>query len=292
MRLSRSRSFLVLSMVAGLMLGFGPTPQAVAQTTITFLKCVPGAPSTVGCDNVLNMKNTVRLQLANLPLGSIVLASTDAYPISGFFRRCTGPRGLADYCPITSDEAAMAALDNELNARAASINPVDIPPEVGTGVGIQPETINSYVTGFFTAVGAPQTSWWHGITNFPIVTYYTVVDARDGSQHQVFINDRIVVKFTSTGMTAELKYVGPLGPQNQQWLYVEGTLRNADGTPYVPPPPPAAANPVGVPIGLVANYVPSAGGILLQFAAGAICKGHSIVSGTGWSYIRDFYFPC
>ena len=96
-----------------------------APTTIAVRKC-----SIYACDSAMSLRTKLASRTATLPLGSLVFVSSQQYPLSAFARICPGPRGGRDACLITAGDLGAVELDNEVYARAAAIEPIDIPPDV------------------------------------------------------------------------------------------------------------------------------------------------------------------
>jgi hypothetical protein len=214
---------------------------------IGFAKCVVGPTNT--CRTAIELRNAGRLSglLGSMNYGSYILVSGEVTPMSAITTVCQQQSRPGVYvktvCLVTPDDISAAELDGNIHVRALAIRPVDIPAAISaTPYSQPPEVIGAYVTSVIHATGPFGTNAWHFIFGGGYI-YYDNIDMRSGAHENVFMNDRIVVKY-SNGQTEQFKFVGPNGPQNQQWLRVEGTLRNADGTDPAAPPP-VAAIPVG-----------------------------------------------
>jgi hypothetical protein len=77
-----------------------------------------------------------------------------------------------------------------------------------------------------TAVGAPATNFWHGLTNFGQFVSMTLVDQQNGKTYQVYVGDTITVQY-SDGSTEKFQYLGPA--PSVMWKRVPGSLRDASG---------------------------------------------------------------
>ncbi len=139
----------------------GMAGTASASTTIAVRKC-----SVYACDSALSLKNEARVAYANLPLGSIVFVSSQQYPLSAFVRICPGPRGGKDACLITSGDLGAVELDNEVYARAAAIEPIDIPTDFGrSATQATPELVEGHVLSILVSTGRNGINPWHNLFN-------------------------------------------------------------------------------------------------------------------------------
>jgi hypothetical protein len=268
----------------------------IATLTVLLLSHAMGAQAapyiavkqcTEPCTTINQLKNDVRLSsLAFLPLGSIVFVSGEVTPLSAYVRICTGPRGGRDACPMTPDEVAAADLDNRHHARAATIRPITIPPEIAPNPSATPETIQQYITQVLNVTGPFGRGSWRNIIQGDFL-WYEVLDTRSQTLEQVFINDVIVAKF-SNGQSAEYKFVGPYVTGGMVWHLVEGSVRNADGSdPTASTPPPAAggegfANLVVAWQGSLSGWIPST-----QY-----CMVRASVCSDADCSLRDYFVPC
>jgi hypothetical protein len=212
-----------------------------------FHKCVPSAGNT--CASALELRNAARTSglLGSMQYGSYILATTDARPLSALTTVCQGPPRQPGWpptktlCLVTPDDIGAFDLDQSIHARALAIEPVDIPPAIATGpFAADIEVIQHHLATVIDVSGAPPCGyallheWWP-----PVSPYCYVLDLRFGMLHKVWINDVITVRY-SNGQTEQFKFGGPTMPSGQFWMRVEGTIKNADGTPWVPATPPAA----------------------------------------------------
>jgi hypothetical protein len=230
--------FLALALVA---------PHVYGTETIRAIKC--------DCDSMQSMQ----MAAANgaWQQGSIVLVSSETWPISAYFVQEYNLFYLPPwYAPvnipwaffITLDETTAAQLDNKLYARAAQLQPVEIPPEVADSASADPELFEPYITsqaGPFTVLpGPPRVDIWHMITHWgTLSTYYEVLDKRNGEVSSVHIGDTVVIKFQDQS-TLELRFWGPEGPAGKIFEHVSGSERDANGSPFTGYNG-APSNPVG-----------------------------------------------
>jgi hypothetical protein len=212
---------------------------------VTRRKCV--ANGSNACDGPYALKTDMIDSglLGSLPFGALIISTSDSQPISAFLTVCSDS-GVKSAC-VLSDNIGLKDLDNRLFARAAQIDPIDIPPGVATS-GIQGgpnwELVSGNVQGQLAFTGASSYSIWHGLWTLSLnIVYMDFVDSRDGSVHRVWINDEITVKF-SDGSTAKMRLEGPAAAGGLFFKLVEGSERDANGDP-VTGPPPIAANPIG-----------------------------------------------
>lgn len=243
-------SFLLRFAMALVMLG-GMVGTAGAAPAVAVYKC-----RTFTCDSALSLKNEARVAGHSLPLGSIVLVSSERYPLSAIAYMCTGPRGGRDACLITSGDSGAIALDNEIYARATAIEPIDIPPETApSATGAIYELVESYVfrNGLLIATGRVGWNPWHNLFNPLTWPWMEIHDDRSRVTHTVYAGDRITVRFRD-GSTAQLELIGPQGPSGHFFHWVSGSERDRNGNPFTSGSA-AAASPASGGFDLMAPWL-------------------------------------
>ena len=245
--------FSFLRFVLTLFVFVGGVGVAHAAPAVAVYKC-----RIYACDSALSLKNEARLAGYNLPLGSIVFVSSEHYPLSAIARMCTGARGARDACLITSGDFGAIDLDNEVYARATSIEPIDIPPETApSATQAIYELVESYVFRDTLLVATGRVGWnpWHDLFNPLTWPWMEIYDERSGIMNTVYAGDRITVRFQD-GSTAQLEMIGPQGPSGHFFHWVNGSERDGSGNPfgYVPSGP---ATPGSAGFDLMAPWLDS-----------------------------------
>lgn len=286
-------SVLRLVLAAAIALG-GVVNSALADpTTIAVHKC-----AFYACDNAMSLKNEARMAYSSLPMGSIVFVSSQQYPLSAFVRICPGPRGGRDACMITSGDLGAVELDNRVYARAAAIEPIDIPPDVAPSAGQSiPELVESWIfrPELLVHTGRFGTSPLHNLFNPSNWVWMEFYDDRAKDVVRVYTGDRIVVRFAN-GSTAQLELFGPYAPSGHFFHWVPSSERDINGNPigYIPPPLPAI--PTGAGFALTPPWFDAAFGSGLPFGVCAFLQSHcEFVSGSATQldcYYRRQAFPC
>lgn len=231
----------------------GAVGAAHAAPSVAVYKC-----RIYACDSALSLKNEARLAGYNLPLGSIVFVSSAHYPLSAIARMCTGARGARDACLITSGDLGAVELDNEVYARATSIEPIDIPPEIApSATQAIYELVESHIfrPGLLIATGRVGWNPWHNLFNPLTWPWMEIHDDRSGVTSNVYAGDRITVRF-SNGSTAQLEMIGPQGPSGHFFHWVNGSERDSNGNPFTSGPA-ASATPASGGFDLAAPWLDS-----------------------------------
>lgn len=222
-------------LVAACALG-GTAGIAHADPTIAVRKC-----SVYACDSALSLKNEARAAYGSLPVGSIVFVSSQQYPLSAFVRICAGPRGAKDACLITSGDLGAVELDNEVYARAAAIEPIDIPSDVApSATQAIPELVEGHVAGILVSTGRNGINPWRDLFNPLTWPWIEFVDTRAPTLHQVFAKDRITLKFAD-GSTVQAEMMGQAAPSGHYFRFLPDSIRLPNGEPLVQLPSPPAA---------------------------------------------------
>ena len=262
-----------------------------AQTTIAVRKC-----SFYACENAMQLKNEARIAFANLPLGSIVFVTSQLYPLSAFARICPGPRaGVKDACLITSGDLGAVELDNEMYARAATIEPIDIPPEVApTATQATPELVEGWVLSVLVTTGRNGINPWHNLLNPLVWPWLEFYDTRAGALRQVYAKDRITLKFAD-GSTVQAEMMGIAAPSGHYFHFMPDTIRLPNGEPLVELVPPLPAAPFGAGLDLTPPWINAAFGSLLPYGYCALMQSHCEFVAKEYRldcYYRRHRFPC
>lgn len=288
----KHRSFvrLLLSAVAAFALWGGITEVAYAAPTIAVRKC-----SIFPCDSALSLKNEARVAYGGLPLGSIVFVSSQQYPLSAFVRICTGSRGGKDACLITSGDLGAVELDNRVYARAAEIEPIDIPPDIaGSATQAIPELVEGWILGpVLRATGRNGWSPWHNIFNPLTWHWMEFFDYRSKTLHKVFSLDRITLRFAD-GSSVQAEMVGLAAASGHFFRFLPDTIRLPNGAPLVQSPPVPAA-PSGSGINVTPPWLNAVFAGTMPFNYCSFLHSHcEFVSGGQVlnCYYRQEQFPC
>jgi hypothetical protein len=141
--------------------------------------------------------------------GSTIVVISTTYPISGTFTVGGGCYTVTP--PGTTTNMSTGAFDARMFARGA-MPPIKIP------VGHNPDAIEFAIEDIQAVLPTtslpPGYTLWHGLTNFPQVVYYTVVNAQTGQTFQVYVGDTITVQYAD-GWTEKFKFLGPEAGQLQ-----------------------------------------------------------------------------
>lgn len=221
-----------------LLVVLGAVGAARAAPAVAVHKC-----RFLNCDDAMSLKNEARMAYGSLPLGSIVFVSSERYPLSAFVRICTGPRGGKDACMITSGNLGAVELDNEVYARATTIEPIDIPVDIApSATRAIYELVEGYIfrNGVLFATGRVGWNPWHDLFNPLTWPFMEIHDDRSGVTGDVYAGDRITVRFAD-GSTAQLEMIGPHAPSGHFFHWVSGSERDPDGNPFTSPPAASAA---------------------------------------------------
>jgi hypothetical protein len=245
-------SFLRFVLTLFVLLG-GAVGAAHAAPAVAVHKC-----QFYSCDSAVSLKNEARLAYGGLPLGSIVFVSSTQYPLSAFVRICTGPRGGRDACLITAGDYGAIELDNEVYARAAAIEPIDIPPATAPSAT---QAIYELVQGYvfhperLIVTGRNGINPWHDLFNPLTWEWMEIYDERTKTNNTVYAGDRITVRFAD-GSTAQLKMVGLGAPSGHFFVWVAGSERDSNGNPLMGAPT-GAAPPASAGFDLLAPWLDS-----------------------------------
>ncbi len=230
---------LLLAAVTALVAWGGSFGVAHAGPTIAVRKC-----SIFPCDSALSLKNEARAAYAALPLGSIVFVSSQQYPLSAFVRICSGPRGAKDACLITSGDLGAIELDNQVYARAAAIEPIDIPIDVArSATQAIPELAEAWLFTARILATTGRTGWspWHDLFNPLTWPWMEFFDFRSNTFHKVHTKDRITLRFAD-GSTAQAEMQGLAAASGHFFRFLPDTIRLANGHTYVQLSPPLPAS--------------------------------------------------
>jgi hypothetical protein len=262
---------------------------AFASPTIAVRKC-----SVYACDSALSLKNEARVAYGNLPLGSIVFVSSQQYPLSAFVRICPGPRGAKDACLITSGDLGAVELDNEVYARAAVIEPIDIPIDLGrSATQAIHDLVEGHILSILPTTGKNGFNPLHNLFNPLTWPWVEFIDSRTGTLHKVFSDDRITLKFAD-GSTVQAEMTSQAPPSGHYFRILWDTIRLPNGEPLVQLPSPPAS-PTGSGLQLTPPWLAGAFVDTLPFGYCAFLLSHcEFVSGNS---VYDCYFrrqeiPC
>jgi hypothetical protein len=270
----------------------GTIGTAYAAPTVAMRKCQMHA-----CDSAESLRREGRAAAVGLPWDSIVLVTSEQYPLSAFIRVCRGARGFKDACLITSGDLGAVELDNEVFARASKIAPIDIPADVATSAtGAEWEIVEGWIFNQGILVNTGRNGWspWHDL--FEPLTWHWMefVDTRTGEANRVHTKDRITFQFPD-GSTMQAEMVG-LGAASGHWFRaLPDTIRLPNGEPWVAESPPPAY-PTGAGIELATPWLGS--GLLegaLAFAWCSFLQSHCAFANGGAEYdcyYRRHNFPC
>jgi hypothetical protein len=260
-------------------------------TTIAVHKC-----RFYACNDAMSLKNEARMAYGFLPFGSIVFVTSQQYPLSAFVRICPGPRGGRDACMITSGDLGAVELDNRVYARAAAIEPIDIPADVATSASsaIQ-ELAESWAFSSQTLVvtGRIGMNPWHDLFNPLTWTWMEILDTRTNELKKVYVKDRITLRFPD-GSTVEAEMQGPSAASGHFFRFLFETIRLPNGEPlaYTPSLP---ASPVGGGIDLTPPWLAAAfaGGLPYGVCAFLISHCEFVSGGSVYDcYYRREQYPC
>lgn len=261
-------------------------------TTIAVRKC-----SFYACDSALSLKNEARLAYGYLPLGSIVLVTSQQYPLSAFVRICTGPRGGKDACLITSGDLGALELDNRVYARAAAIEPIDIPLTVApSATGAIQEFAEEWAFTSQTLIVTGKTGMnpWHNLFSPLTWVWMEILDTRTNEAKRVYVGDRITLRFAD-GSTVELEMMGPTAPTGHFFRFLFETIRLPNGEPFIAIAPPLPAVPSGSGMDLMAPWLSASysGNLLSGVCAFLISHCEFVAGGSVYDcYYRREQFPC
>jgi hypothetical protein len=264
---------------------------AHANPTIAVRKC-----SVYECNSAVSLKAEARFAYSHLPFGSIVFVSSEQYPLSAFVRICPGPRGGRDACLITAGDLGAVELDNQVYARAAKIQPIDIPADVApTATQAEFEIVEEWYYGrileFTLRSGI---SPWHNIFDPSTWHWMEFLDRRTGELHKVFTRDRVTLRFAD-GSTAQMEMQGVAGPSGHFFRFVFESIRLPNGEPFIAPPQPIAASPAPSTLELTTPWLNASFSGFLAFGYCAFLTGHcEFLSGGAIydCYYRREEYPC
>jgi hypothetical protein len=260
-------------------------------TTIAVRTC-----SVYACDSALSLKNEARIAYGNLPLGSIVFVSSQLYPLSAFVRICTGPRGGKDGCLITAGDLGAVELDNRVYARAAAIEPIDIPLTVAPSATSAIEEIAEewmFTSQTLVATGRVGINPWHDLFSPLTWVWMEILDTRTNELERVYVGDRITLRFPD-GSTVEAEMKGPSAPSGHFFKFMFETIRLPNGEPLAFSPP-LPASPIGAGLDLTPPWLSAAFGGSLPYGVCAFLVSHcEFVSGGSVydCYYRREQYPC
>jgi hypothetical protein len=265
---------------------------AHAAPTIAVRKC-----SIFNCDSAMSLKNEARAGAGNLPLGSIMFVSSQQYPLSAFVRICPGPRGAKDACLITSGDLGAIELDNQVYARAAAIEPIDIPIDIArSATQAIPELAEAWIFTARILETTGRTGWspWHDLFNPLTWPWMEFFDFRTNTFHKVHTKDRITLRFAD-GSTAQAEMQGLAAASGHFFRFLPESIRLANGQPYVQLPPPLPASPSGSALNLTPPWLNGAFAGTLPFGYCAFLQSHCEFL-AGGTQVDCFYrrqeFPC
>jgi hypothetical protein len=284
-------SFLRFFLAAFVLVFCGMVGTAYANPTIAMRKC-----SIYACDSAESLRAEGRAAAVGLPWDSIVLVTSDQYPLSAFVRVCPGSRGAKNACLITSGDLGAIELDNEVFARASKIAPIDIPEDVArSATSAEFELVQEWPYGrileFTLRSGVNP---WHNLFDPSNWHWMEFHDHRTGETQRVYSGDRITVRFAD-GSTAQLELVGLAGPSGHFVRFVPESIRLPNGEPWGADSPPPAY-PTGAGIELATPWV--GGGILegaLAFDWCSFLQSHCLFVSGGYEldcHYRRHNFPC
>jgi hypothetical protein len=263
-----------------------------APTTIAVRKC-----SFYSCDNAMSLKNEARIAYGNLPLGSLVFVSSQQYPLSAFARICLGPRGGRDACLITAGDLGAVELDNQIYARAAAIEPIDIPPTVAPSATSAIEEIAEewmFTSQTLIVTGRTGINPWHDLFSPLTWVWMEILDTRTNELKKVFVKDRVTLRFPD-GSTVEAEMKGPSAPSGHFFKFMFETIRLPNGEPFIAASPTLPSSPVASGIDLTPPWLMAAFGGSLPYGVCAFLISHcEFVSGGSVydCYYRREQFPC
>jgi hypothetical protein len=259
-------------------------------TTIAVRKCIVYA-----CSSASQLKNEARIAYGNLPFGSIVFVSSQQYPLSAFARICPGPRGGRDACLITAGDLGAVELDNEVYARAAAIEPIDIPADIARGASPAIwELVEGHVLATLVITGRNGINPWHNILNPLTWPWMEVVDERTDAVQRIYAKDRITLRFAD-GSTAQIEMLDAMAPSGHYFHFLPETIRLPNGEPLAELTPPLPATPTGLGIDLTPPWLNAVFGSLLPSGYCALLQSHcEFVAGGSQldCYYRRQKFPC
>jgi len=179
-------------------------------------------------------------------------------------------------------------LDNSIFARATKFAPIHAPDLT---YNEEDEIILQYIETQLTETGGTGLSIWHGLTNFPQIVWYIMVDLQTGQSFQVYVGDTITIQYAN-GYSEQWQFLGPEAG-SIQWKRVENTLM-LKGKPVTPPSTKPAASIPGAG-SLVGTDGVSPGTIQmlndLNFCTGVTAV--SVITDDGTDTSFGFYtFPC
>jgi hypothetical protein len=225
--------------------------------------------------------------------GALILMTSLNEPISAYFQLTVtwqtawGTR-IATYTatPITPTNIAAGALDNSIFARAAAVPAIIIPPSLPYNE--TDELISGNIASQLLPNGQFGTNYWHGITNFPQVVWYKLVDSA-GNIYQVYVGDTITVKYGDSGYSEQWQFFGPNVGGSIEWQRVPNTLM-LNGKPVNPPSnKPATSIPNASSFNVQDQYSPG----LIQLVNDLnFCTGVSSVTAAGTTSYGSFSYPC
>jgi hypothetical protein len=261
-------------------------------TTVAVRKC-----SIYPCDSAMSLKNEARAAYGFLPFGSIVFVSSQQHPLSAFVRICPGPRGGRDACLITAGDLGAVELDNRVYARAAVIEPIDIPPTVATSAsGAIQELAEEWPFTSQTLIATGRTGMnpLHNLLSPLNWVWMEILDQRTNQVQRVYVGDRITLRFAD-GSTVQAEMQGPSAPTGHFFKFLFETIRLPNGEPYVALTPPLPALPGGGGMDLTAPWVGASFGdnLMPGFCAFLVSHCQLVSGGTIYDcYFRRQEFPC
>lgn len=240
-------------------------------------------------------QTALKQQWANYNNAIVLMTSLNA-PISAFFRLTVsyttawGTR-IATYTatPITTDNMAAGALDNQIFARALKFAPLISPPNIAynsSGINITDWIQTQLLYNFDTGIDP-----WHMLPGFASSVYFQLRDVQTGQVEDVFFGDTITINFPN-GYSEKFKFLG-IGP-SIEWQAVPGTLMH-NGQPVNPPTTQSGVSiPGASDLGNTNVYNP---GTIQMINSNVFCTGNDNVSvtlpdGTAVTGTGFYTFPC
>jgi hypothetical protein len=282
----RGRRLLRASLLAGagvLVWGANVCSQpanAATPTPLAIYSCNP-------CSNITGIVDAsyAFFSAKRAPSGTIVLMTSLNAPVSAFVQwRCRGLRAGCDAHSITADNAAAAALDNQIYARAAKIPPISVPQHLPYNE--VEATIAAYLATQVVSTGQIGIDVWHGITNFPLVVWVTVVDMQTGNAYKLFVGDTITVNYPD-GYSEKWQFLGPAAG-SIQWRRVPNTLMH-NGLPVLETG--LRGSPFG-DAGVMSTYAPFNPGTIYGIVPQPLCFGVTNTCLEDQCGVGTFVYPC
>lgn len=254
------------------------------------------------CGNITQMTlaatTWANANASKVPYGTVFLMSSLNAPLSGFFRSIWTFNMLNHTThitaqPITTTNADLAALDNQIFSRAAKLAPVTVPlAYTASDTEIEDSLINQIA---WVGSRAADDLHWLG-ADFPVVGWFAV-SLNGGPPESLFIGDIITVVYGTSGFSERWMFVnmGPPSPftRGQPIFKRVGPLMYHN-RPYTQPSSSPAKPVTGQAGG--ANSWPNGQISLLPDSVN--CFGNSSITitspdgSTSWNMYGIFVYPC